>query len=418
MTDLISKDYAEKVPECDRVDDGRIWYLPHHGVYHPRKPGKVRIVFDCAARYQDTSLNDELLQGPDMTNSLVDVLFRFREERVAIMGDIESMFMMIRVPKEDRNLLRFLWWPNNDIHSEPETYRMTRHIFGATSSPSCANYALRRTALEFGHKFEPEIPNTIINNFYVDDCLKSVATEEQAVQLITELRRLCAMGGFHLTKIASNSKEVLSAVPRKDRSKQVKPLDLVKDSLPPERALGIYWHVEDDAFGFDVDVSRLSAMPHTRRGILSVIASIYDPLGVISPFIMTAKIVLQELSRMQIKWDEKIPHMLQKTWNKWLQYLSLLSTFKIRRCLKSPSLGRVAHVELHHFADASERGYGTASYIRIIDVSGRIECSLLGSKSRLAPIRSISIPRLELSAACCPRCEGKSFNDSSSVCLN
>ena len=180
---------------------------------------------------------------------------------------------------------------------------------------------------------------------------------------------------------------------------RVKPLDLVKDSLPPERALGIYWHVEDDAFGFDVDVSRLSAMPHTRRGILSVIASIYDPLGVISPFIMMTKIVLQELSRMQIKWDEKIPHMLQKTWNKWLQYLPLLSTFKIRRCLKSPSLGRVAHVELHHFADASERGYGTASYIRIIDVSGRIECSLLGSKSRLAPIRSISIPRLELSAA-------------------
>ena len=134
--------------------------MPHHGVYHPRKPEKMRIVFDCAAKYQDISLNDELLQGPDLTNSLFDVLLRFREEKIAIMGDIEAMFMMVHVPAKDRNLLRFLWWPNGDFHRQPAEYRITRHIFGATSSPSwatssssCVNYPLRRTALDFGHLF-------------------------------------------------------------------------------------------------------------------------------------------------------------------------------------------------------------------------------------------------------------------------
>ena len=399
MNELIEKGYAERVPTNEKIAKGKIWYLPHHGVYHPRKPEKLRIVFDCAAKFHGMSLNDELLQGPDLTNSLVDVLLRFREERVAIMGDIESMFMMVHIPEKDRNLFRFLWWPNNDLHLQPEAYRMTRHIFGATTSPSCANYALRRTALDFGSHFKSDVPKAIFDNFYVDDCLKSVATKEKAIQMIADLKKLCSMGGFHLTKLVSNSRDVLSALPVADRSKQVKTLDLVKDYLPPERALGIFWHVEEDSFGFDVDISRLSTMPRTRRGILSAVASIYDPLGLISPCIMKAKILLQELSRLHIGWDEEIPFNILRTWDSWLQRLPLLSKFKLRRCFKSPSLGEVDLIELHHFADASEKGYGTVSYIRIIDETGKIECALLGSKSRLAPIKSISIPRLELSAA-------------------
>ena len=182
MNEILSKGFAEKVPVQDRPLKGRVWYLPHHGVYHPRKPGKVRIVFDCAAKCQGISLNDELLQGPDLTNSLFDVLIRFREERVAIMGDIESMFMMVFVPEEDRNLFRFLWWPSHDLNAEPQEYRMTRHIFGATSSPSCANYALRRTALDYGHHFSTDAPQALLDNFYVDDCLKSVATEDEGIR--------------------------------------------------------------------------------------------------------------------------------------------------------------------------------------------------------------------------------------------
>ena len=400
MDELISNGYAEKVPEDDVRSIRSAWYLPHHGVYHPRKQNKIRVVFDCAARYQGTCLNDELLQGPDLTNVLVDVLLRFREERVAFMGDIDSMFMMVKIPPKDRNLFRFFWWPNSDLGGVPEEYRMTRHIFGATSSPSCANYALRRTAVDYGRFFQPEASKTIFDNFYVDDCLKSVDTEENAIGVLKDLQQLCAMGGFRLSKIICNSRSVLSAVSTADRSKQIKNLDFDKETLPPERALGIFWHVEEDFFGFDVDMNRLSTMPRTRRGILSAISSIFDPLGLACPFIMAAKIILQELSRLRIGWDQEVPLRFQRAWNKWLRHLPLLSHFKVRRCLKSLSLGKVDVVELHHFADASEKGYGTASYVRIIDDSGRVECILLGSKSRLAPIKSISIPRLELSAAC------------------
>ena len=242
---------------------------PHHGLYHPRKPNKIRVVFDCAARYQGISLNDELLQGPDLTNSLVDVLLRFREEKVAVMADIESMFMMVKVPQKDRNLFQFLWWPNGDINMNayPEEYRMTRHIFGATSYPSCANYAIRRTAVDFGRYFNSVVTEIIFDNFYVDDCLKSFATEGKAIQMLKDLQQLCAMGGFRLSKVISDRRTVLSAIPIADRSKQIKTLDIKQETLPPERALGIFWHVEEDFFGFDVDITRLLETPPTRRDI-------------------------------------------------------------------------------------------------------------------------------------------------------
>jgi hypothetical protein len=144
---LLEKGYAEKVDasQCN-WSDGKLWYLPHHGVYHPQKPGKIRVVFGCAAKYAGTSLNDELFQGPNLTSNLVGVLLRFRSEQVAITYDVEAMFHQVRVPEADQDLLRFLWWPDGNLKAEPQEYRMTVHLFGATSSPSCCNYALRRIA--------------------------------------------------------------------------------------------------------------------------------------------------------------------------------------------------------------------------------------------------------------------------------
>ena len=140
---IISKGYAEKIPQDTlETDPGKAWYIPHHGVYHPKKPDKIRVVFDCSAKYAGTSLNDQLLQGPDLTNSLVGVLTRFRQEPVAFMADIEAMFHQVLVPIKQRDFLRFLWWPNGDLTAQLEEYRMTVHPFGAVSSPSCSNYAL------------------------------------------------------------------------------------------------------------------------------------------------------------------------------------------------------------------------------------------------------------------------------------
>ena len=196
MNAMFDKGHAEQVPD-DQLSrsDGRVWYIPHHGVYHKKKH-KIRVVFNCAASFQGTSLNLQLLQGPDLTNTLLGGILRFRQEPVAIMADIEGMFHQVRVPENDADFLRFLWWPHGNVDQPLVEYRMVVHLFGAVSSPSCANYALKRTAIDNEGQVDRDVLNTIRNNFYVDDCLKSVTSDRQAIRMVSELRAACATGGF------------------------------------------------------------------------------------------------------------------------------------------------------------------------------------------------------------------------------
>ena len=148
IEDHLKKCYAAKVHEENQKSEsesttGRIWYLSHHPVFHAQKPDKVRVVFDCAAKFEDTTLNDQLLHGPDLTNTLIGVLIRFCQEPVALTSDIEAMFHKVRVNSQDSEALRFLWWPDADVSKPPQDYSMQVHLFGATSSPSCANFGLR-----------------------------------------------------------------------------------------------------------------------------------------------------------------------------------------------------------------------------------------------------------------------------------
>lgn len=211
-----------------------------------------------------------------------------------MMADIDSMFYQVKVPEEDAGLLRFLWWPDGDLSSEPADYRMCVHLFGATSSPSCASYALRRTAEDGKERAAPEAAETVLNNFYVDDCLSSVSSDEHAVALAKDLRVLCLSGGFHLSKWTSNSRALLMSVPEEDRASGIKDLDLDNDQLQTERALGVQWCTNSDTFQFKIEVQQ---RPCTRRGILSVVSSAYDPLGFLAPFILPAKLLLRELCK-------------------------------------------------------------------------------------------------------------------------
>lgn len=206
MQEYIVKGHVQKVPKEElNLKEQPVWYLPHHPVTHPLKPGKVRVVFDCAARYCGTSLNQQLLQGPDLTNPLVGVLIRFRQELVAMTADIEAMFHQVYVDPPDRDALRFLWWPEGDLQKEPEKYRMVKHLFGVTSSPSCANFCLQKTASSYREEFDPDRIQTVMINMYVDhDLIKSVSSPEAAIKLSTQLRELLMKGGFRLTKWLSN----------------------------------------------------------------------------------------------------------------------------------------------------------------------------------------------------------------------
>lgn len=145
---MVNKGYAAKVPtRLLNCQGGKVWYIPHHGVYHPQKK-KLRVVFDCAASYQGVQLNSELLQGLDLTNSLVEVVTCFRQEPITMMADIEAMYYQVPVPEVDTDLLCFLWWPEGDLSQDISEFKMVVHLFGATFSPSCANFTLRRTAEE------------------------------------------------------------------------------------------------------------------------------------------------------------------------------------------------------------------------------------------------------------------------------
>ena len=396
MQDIIERGYAEKAPHEQRHnDDGKLWYIPHHGVYHPQKPGKIRIVFDCSTNFMGHSLNKYLLQGPDLTNSLVGVLCRFRQEAIAFMCDLEAMFHQFKVTEEDRDYLRFYWWENGDTTRNPVQYRMTVHLFGAASSPGCSNFGLKKAATDNEGKFGSGTANFIRNNFYVDDGLKSVASVSEATSLIKNTKSICARGGMRLHKFISNSKEVIVKIAPEDRAKGVKDLDLHSGILPIERALGVQWCVESDTFQFRIV---LQDKPLTRRGILSTISSVYDPLGFLAPVTLTGRQILQSLCRDRSDWDDPVPASLHNKWERWRNSLQHLEKLKIQRCYKPHTFGELTSVQLHHFSDASDHGYGQCSYLRLTDDTGQVHCSFVMGKARVTPLRPVTIPRLELTA--------------------
>lgn len=302
------------------------------------------------------------------------------------MSDIEGMFHQVRVPAEDTDMLRFLWWPQGELSLELKEYRMVVHLFGATSSPSCTSYALRKCAEDNQGEFSSDTTNAVLKNFYVDDCLKSVGTEEQSVALIQDLQALCAAGGFKLTKWVSNSRAVLASVREDDRAKEVKQLDWEKDRLPIERALGVQ---ESDTLKFRVVIQN---KPLTRRGVLSMVSTIYDPLGILAPLILPVKQILQELCRTKYAWDDSMPEALAQQWQQWVTSLHHLASFEVKRCVKPLDFGETASAQLHHFSDASEKGYGTATYLVSKNHQNQAHRAFIIGKARVTLLKPVTIP--------------------------
>ncbi|XP_041480432.1 uncharacterized protein LOC121427921 [Lytechinus variegatus] len=398
MNEILKRGDAEKIP-TDEVSTSSSWYIPHHGVYHPKKPNKVRVVFDCSARYQGTCLNDHLLQGPDLINPLIGVLCRFRQAPIAFTCDVEKMYHQFRVTKEHQDYLRFLWWEDGDLSKPPVDYRMKVHLFGATSSPGCANFGLKQIAED--HKvLGVEAAEFLKRNFYVDDGLKCVSSEEDAIDLIKKAVSMCAKGNLRLHKFVCNNQRVTSSIPESERTVVAKTsLELGQQgSTSIERALGIQWCINSDEFCFRLT---LKDHPLTRRGILATVASIYDPLGLIAPVVLVGRQIVQEMCRQKMDWDHPVPEDLRPQWEKWRLEILKLPKVTIPRCFEPQDFGTPQEVQLHHFSDASLSGYGQCSYVRLKDENGKVHCSLAMAKARVTPLKPTTIPRLELQAATC-----------------
>ena len=302
---------------------GTMAMWPHFGVVHPQKD-KLRVVLDAAARFSGTSLNELLLSGPDLTNSLVGVLHRFRQDRVAFTSDLECMFCQVKVPALQRDFLGFLWWPGGHISKKVNECRMHTHILGATSSPAIATFALHITAADNANFFSSGAVETV-RRFYVDDfwsrCLQS------GKLLLLQLRFVSwhSRDVFILQSGSATAVSCLvSSVPENDRSKNIQSIDLDYDDIPSEKVSRVLWTVEADQLGFPV---KNLDKPATRRGVLSTISSLYEPLGMAAPFILTGKFILHDLGHEMFGWDEDIPEDLLIRWRQRLQRLPALGKF-------------------------------------------------------------------------------------------
>ncbi|XP_053376824.1 uncharacterized protein LOC128547728 [Mercenaria mercenaria] len=213
---------------------------------------------------------------------------------------------------------------------------MCVHLFGASSSPGCANFGLKQVAKDNEDDFGKDVADFLRYNFYVDDGLKSMPSVVDAVRLIERNQAMCKQGGLRLHKFASTSKEVLSHISSQDRANGLTNIDIFNQDLPVERALGVQWCIESDSFQFRIV---LSDKPLTRRGILSTVSSIYDPLGFISPITLVGKKILQTMCGENIGWVDPVPDTLGIQWESWRRSLQELHSLHTRRCLKPINFG-------------------------------------------------------------------------------
>ena len=188
IQDYTFKGHAKRIPEDKLVtDDKPLWCLPHHPVFNPNKTGKTRVDADCTAKFKRMSLKDQLLNGPDLANGIMGMLTRFRQEQVALTADEEATFHQVRVSPDDYDTFRFLWWPDNDLDQEPVDYRMEVHLFGATSSSVCSNFALRKAAEDNIGEFDEKVVKTVRKNFYVDNCSSTMRSPLQGLILASQV---------------------------------------------------------------------------------------------------------------------------------------------------------------------------------------------------------------------------------------
>ncbi|XP_059058487.1 uncharacterized protein LOC131851945 [Achroia grisella] len=391
ITTLLERGYAEIAPP---VKTERVWYLPHFAVINPQKPDKLRIVHDAAAKTRGISLNDMLLSGPDLLQSLPGVLMRFRQRRVAVTADIKDMFMRVTIREEDRDMQRFLW--RGDRRQGPAVeYRMKSVIFGATSSPCTAIYVKNKNAELHKEEF-PEAAAAVVVNHYVDDYLASFDTEEQAVRVSSEVAYIHSRANYYLQRWASNSRHVREEFSHRNEENMVQ--------LDAEKILGMVWRPEEDSLGFNFNGNKLplhiirGERTPTKREALRAVMSLFDPLGLATPVTIQAKKILQETWRTGIGWDTELQEREAAAWRSWISHAQQLPHLVIPRCY--PGVATAHTTELHTFVDASSDAYACVVYWRAVCVTGEVRVSLIAAKGRVAPLNKVTtIPRLELQAA-------------------
>ncbi|XP_071948741.1 uncharacterized protein [Antedon mediterranea] len=374
IDDMLQRKVARKLSDSEmRSYKGPVHYISHHGIAKPdSKSTPLRIVFNSSANYKGHVLNEYWAKGPDVNNNLLAVLFRFRREQVALVGDIKKMYHSIDISMLDQHTHRFLW-RNMEIDRPIHTYCVTAVNFGDGPSATMAIRALQRTA-ELSAELFPEAAQTLQENVYMDDIADNLQTVEKAYERSEEINAILSKGSF-------NVKEwTISGV-----------------NMDTTKFLGLEWNPRDDKLKVPVPTYCEEIGSLTKRKCLGAANSIYDPLGLLSPVTVRAKILLRNLWGKKVDWDQEIEPGDLDEWRSFLKDVKNCEKVSIPRSVKPSKQSE--NPTLIMFSDASKEAMGTVAYIRYETNLGVFESRLMAAKSRVAPVRITSIVRLELSAA-------------------
>ncbi|GBN44277.1 hypothetical protein AVEN_211376-1 [Araneus ventricosus] len=398
----LREDIIERIKDSDENKENT-YYLPHRAVIRKdHSTTRLRIVFDASSHAKgQLSLNDCLYTGLNLIPDLFSLLLRFRSHPVAITADIQKAFLQINIDEEDRNFTRF-YWSNNPEDGNEEIYRMTRVLFGVCSSPfllaATIKYHLKRYVEQF-----PMTCELLENSLYVDDLITGREDIESAFKTSLEAFNIFKDASMNLRKWKTNSVELRDRW-RKEGLEIDESNYSVNDNstLTPCKVLGLSWDSDLDIFYFDAQNLEkfLSRRINTKRYILQVAGRIFDPLGILGPFTIKIKCMIQEIWCLGLDWDDPIPKQLTTAMNEWCEDIKDLHLINIPRYyLADAKLNEVDDVQLHCFSDASKKAYGAVVYIRVVFKNGRIISNFVASKSRVAPLKTLSMPRLELMGA-------------------
>ena len=411
MKEMETLKFARKLSEEEMENyKGPVHYISHHAVVRPEKKSTpVRIVFNSSSVYQGHKLNYYWRKRPDLLNDLFRVVLRFREKDVAISGDISKMYHRVLIPERDQHVHRYVW-RNFETSRDPDVYVKTVLTFGEKPAPAMAHIALQKTAKE-SQSSHPEAPKAIIDNSYMDDICDSVDTVDDARRQTNDIDTVLEKGNFKIKGWTSNK-----FLEEQSNSKESSELRIFQGEVE-EKLLGLEWNTKTDTFSFNVKANTFKTTsikeasegkPQLiKRAVLSRIARMYDPIGLAAAIIVRAKISMQQLWKMGCDWDQALSPEICQKWIELFEELEELNEVTFRRCLTP--VNAVGSAMLCMFSDASRQAFGTCAYVRWLASNGRYEARFVASKSRVAPLKELTIPRLELQATVLAARLGKSI---------
>ena len=386
--DYFKEGIAEVIPAHEikpyNLYDYPVFYLPHRAVIKIGSSSPIRPVFDASATTNTgISLNDAIDSGPSLYPDLVEILIRFRRWPIALSGDICKAFLQIYVNEIDCNVHRFLLFLDGKLTH----CRLKRVPFGNTSSPFLLNATIKYHLSLYP---KSNVITELLDNLFVDNFLTGADTRAEAEQLYEGACHILRDAGFKLDKWSTNDGNLLQIF----SENQVCNLS--------QKYLGLEWNESKDSIHFKNFLNIKECKTFTKRSMLSLICSIFDPLGLIAPYVLYGKILFQRIWRLgpQQKWDSPLPEEITLAFKEWLQSSVDLNQFYCQRPYFSHSWKNVAaSADILVFSDASEDGYGAVAYLRIGSQDMGYKASFIAAKTRVAPVKKLTLPRLELMGA-------------------